>query len=289
MAPSPLNLSLRIGLLGLVVLVGVALWNPAGDFWHGVEFPKAQCEAYDATALKAATTLSESVYAPEKLARLFREPQNTVSNLAYAVVGLAILLAGRRPASRALGCAGIILGWGSGIYHALLLPEWRMIDILGVYAVLFCLLLVGAVALVPWFARRAVELSGAILTWGFAIYTGVHRNDVRIGGVKIFDSTYVMVVSVALGCLLALLASRRASNRARYWRAVAVLAVTAPLAFIGGQGDRYGGFLASPQAIIQGHAMWHVLGAVTILAAYEVFAATGFDRSTLTQERVPTN
>lgn len=287
MTPSPLDRSLRIGLFGLVALVGVALWNPAGNFWFGVEFPKAQCEAYDPVALKSATTLSESVYAPVKLARLFREPQNTVSNLAYAVVGLAILLAGRRPASRALGWAGIFLGWGSGIYHASLLPEWRMVDILGVYAVLFCLLFVGVVALVPWFTRRAFELTGAILTWGFAIYTGVHRNDIRVGGVKIFDSTYVMVVSVALGCLLALLASRRANNRTGYWRAVAVLAVTAPVAFIGGQGDRYGGFLASPQAMIQGHAAWHVLGAAAILAAYEVFVATGFDRSTLTPEQVP--
>jgi hypothetical protein len=56
---------------------------------------------------------------------------------------------------------------------------------------------------------------------------------------------------------------------------------TAPIAFAGGQGDRFGGFLANPDGFLQGHAVWHTLGAVAILAAYEVFATTGFDRSTL--------
>lgn len=282
MKPTSLGRAVLIAVPLLIVLVVVAIWNPRGSFWGAVEFPKAQCEAYDATALRTETRLSEAVYAPAKLARLFREPQNTVSNLAYAVAGLAILLAARRPASRALGLAGVFLGWGSGVYHASLLPEWRMIDILGVYAVLLCLLLVGAFAL-----RResdGSDLSGwlmAIGVWAIAIFAGVHRNDVRIGGVKLFDSTYVMVASVAIGCTFALIAFWRAKDRRAYWRAVTILAVAAPLAFLGGQGDRFGGFLANPEALVQGHTIWHTLGAVAILAAYETFAATGFDRSTL--------
>lgn len=265
----------------LVFLVALAVWNPRGDYWGAVEFPKAQCEAYDAHAMRSASRLSEAVYAPTKLSRLFREPQNTVSNLAYAVVGLAILVAAKQRASRALGLAGIFLGIGSGVYHASLLPEWRMIDILGVYAVLFCLLFVGLTALWPTLRVSSIAWTGVVLVWVVAIYTGAHRNDVRIFGIKPFDSTYVMVVSVTLGCAMALLAFREAKDRRAYLRAVAALAIAAPMAFAGGQGDRFGGFLANPDALVQGHAVWHTLGAVAILAAYEVFAATGFDRTTL--------
>jgi hypothetical protein len=197
------------------------------------------------------------------------------------MVGLAVLLAARRPASRALGFAAIFLGIGSGIYHASLLPEWRMVDILGVYAVLYCLLLVGLSALRPAFALGAAEWVGALAAWAAAIYTGVHRNDVRIGGFKLFDSTYVVVASVVLGCAMALWAFRVVKDRCAYWRAAVTLAVAAPVAFAGGLGDRFGGFFASPDGAVQGHAIWHTLGAVAILAAYEVFAATGFDQSTL--------
>jgi hypothetical protein len=281
MTRAPLTLALLVAGPVLLCLVALAVWNPRGDYWGAVEFPKAQCEAYDSDALQAARRLDEAVYSPTKLARLFREPQNTVSNLAYAAVGLAILLAAKQPASRALGLAGIFLGVGSGVYHASLLPEWRMIDILGVYAVLYCLLLVGASALLPRLRGASLAWICVLLVWAAAIYTGAHRNDVRIAGIKPFDSTYVMVVSVVLGCAMALLAFRVANNRRAYGRAVIALAITAPIAFAGGQGDRFGGFWANPDGFLQGHAVWHTLGAVAILAVYEVFAATGFDRSTL--------
>lgn len=269
----------------LALLIAVLAWNPSGDFWGAVEFPKAQCEAYDARTLCETKHLSEAVYAPAKLARLIREPQNTITNLAYATAGLAILLAARRPAGRSLGCAAIFLGVGSGLYHASLVPEWRLIDILGVYAVLFALLFVGASVVVSAWQQPRFAWSGVVASWAVAIFTGAHRNDIRWWGIKPFDSTYVMIVSVALGCGMALAARTRVQDRRRYLHATVVLAVAAPLAFVGGQADRFGGFWATPEALIQGHAVWHTLGAVAILAAYEIFAATGFDRSTLSVAR----
>lgn len=282
---TPLRLAGWIALPSLALLIALAIWNPSGNYWGAPEFPKAQCEAYAPERLRVEMRLSEAVYDPLKLTRLFREPQNTVSNLAYAAVGLAILLAARQPASRGLGWAAVFLGLGSGIYHASLLPEWRMIDILGVYSVLYGLLLVGATTLWPSWRRPGWAGLGVLATWSAAFYTGIHRNEIRVAGVKLFDSTYVMIVAVAAGCLLALLVRRHAPSSRAYWRAVLGLAVTAPIAFIGGQGDRFGAFWANPDAIVQGHAVWHTLGAAAILAAYEIFAATGFDRSTFTVPR----
>jgi hypothetical protein len=267
----------------LAILIGVSIWNPAGNFWKTVEPPKAQCEAYHSNRVRMPAVLSMEVYDPMKLNRLIREPQNTLSNLPYALAGLAILLAGRKTVSIGLGLAAIFLGFGSGLYHASLLPEWRMVDILGVYAVLYLLLLMGAATIAGRLADPVLAPILAIGAWLAAIYTGVHRNDIRVFGVKLFDSTYVFVAGVALGCLLAVLAYKRAGNRSSYLRIMAIFVVSTSLSFAGGIGDRFGGFWAAPELIIQGHAVWHTFGAVSLLAIYEAFSATGFDRSVMTR------
>jgi hypothetical protein len=167
------------------------------------------------------------------------------------------------------------------MYHASLLPEWRMVDILGVYAVLYLLLLVGFARGSSRIGRGVPAWLAALGVWFVAIYTGVHRNDVRWSGVKIFDSTYVFVAAVILGSLLAHLAYRRAANRRRCGWALASLAAAATISFSGGVGDRFQGFWADPNAILQGHAVWHTFGAAALLAAYEVYAGAGFDESTV--------
>jgi hypothetical protein len=265
-----------------VGLIGVLLWNPGENYWNTVEPPKAQCEESKRDRVRMPAVLSMEVYDPVKLNRLIREPQNTISNLPYAFAGLAILLAGRKAISSGLGLAAVFLGFGSGMYHASLLPEWRMIDILGVYAVLYLLLLMGAATITNRLANRgAAAWTLTIGAWLAAIYTGINRNDIRLYGLKLFDSTYVFVAAVALGCLFAVLAYKRADNRLLYLRAMGIFVLSTGISFAGGIGDRFGGFWANPEFIIQGHAAWHALGAVSLLALYEAFSAAGFDRSIL--------
>lgn len=277
----PLRRAIVVSLPLIAVLLGLTIWNPAGDYWKSVEPPKAQCEAYHAERVHTQKILTSEIYDQEKLNRLIREPQNTVSNLPYAVAGLAILVAGRKPASYGLGLAGVFLGFGSGMYHASLLPEWRMVDILGVYAVLYGLLLVGAVAPNKRWSNGVPGWILVISTWAVAVYTGVHRNDIRVLGLKLFDSTYVFVAAVAIGCLLAVLAYRHARDRPGYLKAMGVFALSTILSFTGGLGDRFGSFWAAPEFFIQGHAVWHTFGAVSLVALYEAFSAAGFDRSML--------
>jgi hypothetical protein len=286
---TPLGLAILISLPLLAFLVAVTRLAPPGNYWKSVEPPKAQCEAYDVERLRTDATLTSAIYDPRKLDRLIREPQNTISNLAYSLAGLAIVIAARKPAFRNLGLAAIFLGFGSGMYHASLLPEWRMIDILGVYAVLYLLMLAGALenlgrGNVGWPAWGA-----SLAVWAAAIYTGVHRNDVRWLGVKLFDSTYVFVAAVAAGCLLAALAWRRAKDRTKYVRALGAVAVAAGISFTGGIGDRFHGFWAAPDSFLQGHAVWHTFGAVALLATYEAFALAGFDRSLFQSPRSEEN
>jgi len=275
---------LRSALIVLPLLFGLtmlSLFNPKGDFWLTVEFPKAQCEAYDPGKLANAASVSTALYAPEKLDRLIREPQNTLSNLAYCWAGLAIVVAGRKIFSLSLGWGSVFLGLGSGAYHASLLPEWRLVDILGVYVVLFSVVGLGVAAVWRIELSKRAWLAFAAVIWVAAVFCGIFRNDVRIGGLKVFDSTYVVVGFVTAGFLLGLLASRRAPGRSAYWRVFTVLSIFAAIAFTGGLGDRFGGFWASPEGLVQGHAVWHTFGALALIAVYELFALVGFDRSTL--------
>jgi len=275
----PISKALIVSLPVSLILLIVVAWNPRGDFWGPVEEPKAQCEAYDAARLKTMPVLSSAIYDRAKLDRLIREPQNTISNLPYAVVGLAVLFSARRPLSRswAIGC--IFLGFGSGMYHAALLPEWRLIDILGVYVALFGLTAIALSAQLRNPMKLSYEITMASAVWIIAFWTGIHRNDVRLGGFKLFDSTYVVVAAVAFSSILALRSFVRAKDKRRSVFSLAALVIAAPLAFAGGLGDRFGGFLADPDALIQGHSIWHSCGAIALLVSYEIFATTGYDRS----------
>ena len=275
---TPIFLGCLIVLPVAVICIAAAVWNPRVDFWGTVELPKAQCEAYDVARLKTMTTLSSEIYDAQKLRRLFREPQNTCSNLAYIVVGAAVLFASSRPLSFGFGAAGVFLGIGSGLYHASLQPEWRMLDILGVYLVLFALCAIG---LSTFFALkgRAYDFTVTAFIVLAAFASGVHRNDVRIAGFKLFDSTYVVVAGVSLASAFVIFCYSRARNRTRYLCVLLAVTSSAVIAFCGGISDRFGGSMANPDALIQGHSLWHVFGAVALLAAYELFAIAGFDSS----------
>ncbi len=263
-------------LLLFLPVLAVVCWNPRGNFWAGVEPPKAQVEAYDAERLASAKTLDASIYDAAKLDRLVREPQNTLSNFAYVAVGLAVLRTARRSRSRNFGVACIFLGGGSGLYHASLLPEWRLWDILGVYAVLFSLIAIGLAAN---FGRTGNDSVAIIAGWVAAFYAGIRRNEVRIGGIKLFDSTYVVVAGAAAVGVLALCSLVRMRDRRRGWGAVGMLVFAALFAIFGGLTDRFGGIWARPQAPVQGHAVWHIFGAIALLAAYEIFARSGYDEA----------
>ncbi len=117
------------------------------------------------------------LYAPQKLDRLIREPQNTISNLAYCSAGLAILLAARKRLSRSLGFSSIFLGLGSGFYHASLLPEWRLVDILRVYVVLFSLVSFGLAAVLCSVVSEVKGLAIAAGIWLLSFVAGIYRNE----------------------------------------------------------------------------------------------------------------
>ncbi len=265
-------------MVGLVIL----RFNPAGDFWKSAEIPKAQLEACDPRKLVSWAAPTTALYREEALHRLVREPQNTISNLAYFFTGFAVLLAAATVPGRALGLAGIFLALGSGLYHCSLLPEWRLIDILGVYVVLGTLLVLGLGGIVRGWSSGWRAWAWPAAAWVAAAWMGIHRNDYRWGWFKPFDSTVVVAAGMAGGFVLVALAWRKIAVQDRRRAAALSAGMTGcfVVAILGGQGDRAGGFWANPNGLIQGHAVWHVAGAAALLLAYEIFALADVEWST---------
>lgn len=259
--------------LVFATLLALAVWNPAGEFWTGVEPPKAQCEAYDAAKLATLPRATEELYDPVALRRLFREPQNTVSNFAYLAVGLFVWLRSRTVAARTFALACGFLAAGSGLYHASLLPEWRLLDMMGVYAALFTLVAAGL--RLGEHRPRPLRLVAHGAVFLAAAWCAIHRNDFRWWDrFKPLDSTNLVLALIGALALLAGRAVWRAPppERRRAWSLFAALAVFGPLAGAGGQGDRFAGFWADPHAMIQGHSVWHVCGAAALGVAFVLFA-----------------
>lgn len=263
--------------LVVTILSGVLwAWIFSGQQWEAPEPPRVQGEALELIGNGLAR------HRPEALALPVREFQNTWSSLGYVLMGMAIALRATSFAGRLVGLALVGLGWGCGIYHASIMPAWRLFDIIGMYWVVYALIVYGAVGILR--QRPLHGWGGNLLGFSVAIAaiaTSVHRNDWRPFGVKFFDSTYVAVWGFFLVGLLVAIAMLQAKLAIRgkvvLWGIGSLLGIG--IAATCQVGDRVGGFLFAPRAIIHAHAVWHLLTAVAVGMAYEVFRIRWHDAS----------
>lgn len=273
-----------LGFTLAVALVG-AVWAhvAAGKFsWGTPEIPKAQCEALVVDAMPPVVAKALTLAYQERVAAaIIREPQNTWSNLAFVFAGALIWAHDRRAFARLLGAALVALGVASGLYHASLLVSLRSLDVATMGWVSWALCCHGYVAGL----RRSeaeerakcgrgiwIGLIGAILAMTAAFF----RNDVRIAGVKPFDSTYTTILGIAGVFVLALVGVLRAM-RARPdaklpFARVGVLVAVVGAAVFCQLNDRAGRCLCTPDSPVQAHAVWHALMATAVVLAYELFA-----------------
>ena len=249
---------------GTVAVVALALWwvtqsAREQNVWAGWrESGELQRPAY-----------RERIYARE----VFRTRANTWSNLAYLVVGLYGIALGcrdlrerksdgylvRTPAlSFAFGAACCCLGIGSGLFHASLTRFGQQLDVAAMYPPLMVIIAVGIGQRFP--ARRMWPLlltlvavaSGLLFYYKWAMSSRIVLNSL-IGSVAILTLT-------ARFC-----SSPKLDGR---WLLASVAALVA--AVFCRQLDIAGRF-SGPDAWAQGHALWHVLTAVSLGCVYAFY------------------
>jgi uncharacterized membrane protein YgdD (TMEM256/DUF423 family) len=162
------------------------------------------------------------------------QPVNAVSSLAFVLVGALLLR--RRPS---LGWASMGVGVGSFLFHGPM-PAWAE----WAHDVSLAVLVVALLAESdPW----RVVAAAAMIGIGFALW---------------LDAAEVVTVGLAV-IVVAMLATRFRGDRVTKLAAPALLLAIGALVTAN---SRSGGPLCSPESILQGHALWHVMGAGALWA-----------------------
>jgi hypothetical protein len=210
---------------------------------------------------------------------IIRQPANTLSNLGFVVAGLLIgwhasaRPAGDPPAGHgarrrlATAMAGIVvlLGPGSAAMHATQSAIGGRIDLLSMYlvasfAVAYAVMrwLRGGIALLAATFAGGVAFCELVAASGSGFPVVGHRGNAAFG--------LLLVTATALELLIA----RRGETRARRTYAYASLA-SILIAFAIWNATKT--WLCDPYSPIQGHAIWHVLGAVSAYFLYRYYAS----------------
>ncbi|MFN0179688.1 MAG: ceramidase domain-containing protein [Gemmatimonadales bacterium] len=200
-----------------------------------------------------ATCLPTACFCERIGAGLIRQPANTWSSLLFLVPAAIALVAARRSSlARALAvryaAALTVIGLGSAFFHASLSFVGQTIDVLGMY------LLVTLVAVTAAERLRLVTSTGASrLYW---------TTNLVLAAVLVTLPTARRLIFAALALLaigLEWSAAKRTPNQARPYLIGAIGALG--LGFLFWTLDLTG-TLCRPDSILQGHAIWHGLGAL---------------------------
>jgi hypothetical protein len=184
----------------------------------------------------------------------FAQPVNTVSSLAYTLVGVSIVgwafaVSGKERTLRVV--FGVLLastGIGSVFFHG---PQFGGSQFAHDASFLVTLWFLGSMNLADaysWASRRrwSVLVVGSIVVFAALGAVPSITNVVMVLGV------IILVASDVLG--------RHRGRESSAWFVASIVAIAlAVVVFVLG---RTGSPLCDPDSLIQGHALWHVLGAV---------------------------
>jgi hypothetical protein len=212
---------------------------------------------------------------------VFRTQANTWSNLAYVLVGLYGIAIGchdlrrKRPAEGnyltstpamtvLFGVTCCYLGFGSGLFHASLTRWGQQLDVAAMYSVLTVFI---AISVGRWIPRLKTDGGGGSLpTWpvlvGLMLVASfllcIYKWTMRSGVVMRY-----LIFAVAFLAFLDRFQRRR--KLSILWLFLSTAALV--LARVCWQLDVAGKF-SGPDAWLQGHALWHVLTALSLASMY---------------------
>jgi hypothetical protein len=225
-------------------------WEPLSSFW----LPNVRwCEA--------------------QLCSVVVEPANTWSNLGYVFAGIALLALGLRRDDRTLrifGAAEIVVGVASFVYHMSYTGVLQVLDFFGMYVFTNLLIALNLVRLGALSRERLWRVYATSVVALTALTVALRFTPFPIQG----------IVFVAILAIVAteLLDRRPRIDRRFFWASLATLTVGAGFS----AADVTGAFCDPGNHFVQGHAVWHLLGAVSLVfAAFHYRALRIFDETTV--------
>ncbi len=244
-----------IGLLltGLMALGFLAVLSALGPDW--------------AAYVPATCTATHCFCETPRTGALLLQPANAWSSFGYVLIGCLMLGLpyGRDPHSAlsaisgsALGVTAIVVGVGSALLHATLTLWGQFFDVLGMY-------LVGSFLLISAVARwLRIPDGAAVALYALlcAVLVGVL---IVLPEVRRWLFTVLLIVAIVLE--LAFARPRRPSARVSLYLGGLVATGVAFGIWILDQG----GVVCAPGSILQGHALWHLLGATSLWLTFSYY------------------
>ena len=220
--------------------------------------------SFDWTLWRPATCMPDLCFCEAIRAGPIRQPANAFSSLAFVVVALLVLRAANprahpAPAYRAVyTIALIIIGLGSAFYHASLTFAGQFIDVMGMYFIATFVVLY-ALGRLRHLEPRAVAMIYVVINGGLA-WILLAIPELR---------RYAFAAIILLGLALEYHARKRSGSVAgkkRLGYAAGLIAIgfviwTLDITRV----------VCSPHSVVQGHALWHVLGAAASWQLYRYY------------------
>lgn len=192
-------------------------------------------------------------------------PANTWSNLAYLAVAVPMRrAAGNRPLLRPFAPAAVAVGISSFVYHASYTYFFQFFDFVGMFLFAGLPVTLNAVRL-GWIGERTRPLAYAALVVACSALVPV------LFGTRFpIQGLVAILIVVTIGQELTLWLARRTPEARGWWLlSVGVLAVAATCSAL----DLSRVWCDPENHWLQGHAVWHVLSAVTLLLLFRFYAA----------------
>jgi len=180
-----------------------------------------------------------------------RQPSNSASSFAFVLVAILILARGRSRRIAALFALTLaVIGIGSAYYHATLSFTGQFFDVLGMY-------LIATLALILSVDKvRRLSASTMIISY-------IASNAVLSLVLYVAPQFRRWIFALLLFGIIGAELKDRARERRYLIKAIVIMAV----AFIIWVID-FSRIACAPTSIVQGHAIWHILGAVSAWYLY---------------------
>lgn len=205
-----------------------------------------------------ATGTPDIVWCEKQLCSWITTPANAWSNLAFIVVAMIFFVMTRKekaPNIRYYGIAALWVGATSFIYHSSLTYATQVLDFLGMY-IFFFLVLAQNFARLGWIACRRVKSTLWILTATTTVGSAIAAK---------YGMHLQPVVMVLILFILAteIVCANRAVRKIEF-RNLAFCLVSLSVGAFFSASDVTRRICNPDNHFFQGHALWHILGAVSL-------------------------
>jgi hypothetical protein len=169
-----------------------------------------------------------------------------------------------RPYSWTYGCllggAAVVIGVGSAFFHASLTLVGQFFDVFGMYLLTSFMLAYALRRMLNW-GRETTLGVYALLVAGLSLLLYLVPETRRYA--------FAVVLLVAIISETTLRRRRRLSVRVSWWNAGFLLFAMGYAIWIL---DNFK-ILCDPDSLLQGHAIWHILGAIAVVLLYRYYAS----------------